>query len=256
MNITKIFNKKTGEAMFRFSDKDIVSVDPIKYYGDFFIVKQMILRGVPDDELNGKTAPSEKSKEIFIESTKLWLEKLNQIRSVEIPEDLIKLLSTTKKADQEKLLKDIELTPDLIAAFIFEACENHGYKFSQYKNEIPQKGLDISKLPLAYEVKEDGEVKIAGSTELSDGQLKQAMEHKKVTIGKFLEKDDDWHCFFTNYKSLRGEESWLGKNQPHFHYISSGFGLSKEQVIKELKSKKYKLKNMHVTLKEYGNQPE
>lgn len=257
MIFTKIFNKKTGEALFKFSDQNIVeSVDPVKYYKDFFIVKQMIMLGVPNDELNGKTKPTEEGKQIFIKAHKLWNDKYTQIKSTQIPENLIKLLSTTKKSEQESLLKGIDLTPDLIAALIFEASEKYGYKLSQYKTEIPQKGIDLSKMPFAYEVKVSGEVKKIGKTELSDGQLKQAIKHRKVTIGKFLEKGDIWHCFFTNYKSLSGEETWLGQKQPHYHYVSSGYGIEKKKVIKELQSDNYKIKSYHVGLKDYGNQPE
>ncbi len=258
MIFKKIFNKKTGEALFSFSEHDTIeSVDPVRHYKDFFVVKLMIMRGIPNEELNGKTKPSEESKKVFIEAVQLWNEKYTEIKSTPIPDNLIQLLSTTKKSEQEKLLKGIELTPALLAAFIFESYEKYGYKLSQYKTEIPQKGVDLSKMPFAYEVKENGNVKSFGKTGLSDGQLRQAIKHRKVTIGKFLEKGDIWHCFFTNYKSLAGEETWLGKNQPHYHYISNSFGLDKEKVIKELKSDKYNLGNLpHIKLTEYGNQPE
>ena len=258
MIFKKFYNKKNGEAVFSFSNREnIESVDPVKYYGDFFILKQMIIRGIPEYELKGKMKPSEEIKKVFIESVELWKEKLAEIKRITIPINLNKILSTTKKSQQEKLLKGINLTPDLFAAFIFEASEKHGYKLSQYKTEIPQKGIDMSIMPFAYEVKENGHVKTFGKTELSDGQLKQAIKHRKVTIAKILEKEDVWHCFFTNYKSLNGEETWLDEKQPHYHYISNGFGLTKEKVIKELKSEKYNLGNLpHIKLAEYGNQPE
>ncbi|NDV43111.1 30S ribosomal protein THX [Flagellimonas sediminis] len=254
---TFIFNKKTGETLISFRGEDIIKpVDPVKYYKDNFIVKQMIMRGIPKEELNGKTKPSDKNMEIFIEANQLWNKQYTQIKKTPIPENLIKLLSTTKKADQEKLLKGVELTPDLIAALIFEASEKHGYRMSQYRTDIPQKGIDESDLPKAFMEQEDGTVKKFGKSDLSDGQLKQAIQHRRVTIGKFLERGDVWHCFFTNYKSLRGEEKWLGKKQPHYHYVSSGFGLEKKKVIKELRSENYNIKNFHVALKGYGNQPE
>lgn len=64
-------------------------------------------------------------------------------------------------------------------------------------------------------------------------------------------------AFFATYKSFRGEETWLGEKQPHYHYISSGFGIERKEVVKQLKSKKYKLGNLpHIKLEEYGNQPE
>ncbi len=251
-----VLNKNTGEELIQLLGEDFECLNPIKYYGDSFIVKQMILQGIPIEELNKETKITEKSKSIFIESVKNWKQMLSEIGKTQIPKNLLALLNTTKKSDQEKLLKGIELNPDILIAFIFKAFSEYGYTLSQYSSRIPQKGVDLSKMPFAYEVKEK-EVKIFGKTELSDGQLRQAIQHRKVTIAKFIERGDTWHCFFTTFKSLRGEETWLGQNQPHFHYISNSFNLTKQQVIAELKSDKYKLGNLpHIKLTEYGNQPD
>jgi hypothetical protein len=62
-------------------------------------------------------------------------------------------------------------------------------------------------------------------------------------VVKILERDDEWHCFFITYNSLRGDESWK-QGQPHFHYISDKFGISKEELIKQLRSRDYKLGNL------------
>ena len=251
----EITNKRTGEKLSGFIGEDFERVDPIKYYGDSFIIQRMILRGVPNEELNGQNKITEKSKSIFIDSVKLWREKLIEINQTPIPKNLITLLSTNKKSEQEKLLKGVVLNPDILVALLFKAHSDFNYTFSQYSSEIPQKAVEASKMPLAYEVTED-EVKIFGKTELSEKQLRHAIQHRKVTITKFLDKGTNWHCFFTTFKSLRGEETWLGKNQPHFHYISDSFRLTREKVIAELKSDKYKLGNLpHIKLTEYGNQP-
>lgn len=252
----EITNKKTGEKLIGFIGEDFERLNPIKYYGDSFIVKKMILQGIPMEELNGEGKISEKSKSIFIESVKQWKEKESEINQTQIPANLIGLLSTNKKGDQEKLLKGLNLNPDILVALLFKAYSDFGYTLSQYSSEIPQKGVDLSKMPFAYEVKDEA-VKVFGNTELSDGQLRQAIQHRKVIVAKFLDNGDRWHCFFTTFKSLRGEETWLGQNQPHFHYISNYFGLTREKVIEELKSEKYKLGNLpHIKLSEYGNQPE
>lgn len=257
MLFKRLFNKKTGEQLISFVDGDCEKVNPIKHYEGYFIVSRMILQGVPVEEMNKEVPISERSKQIFISVAKQWREKLSIISQTPIPQNLVTLLSTNKKSEQEKLLRGIELNPDLLIALLFKAYSDYGYTMSKYSSEISQKGIDISKMPLAYEVRDDGEVKVFGKTELSDGQLKQAIAHRKVTVVKFLEKENNWHCFFTTFKSLRGEEVWLGQNQPHFHYISSAFGITREKVIAELKSDKYKLGNLpHIKLTEYGNQPD
>ncbi|NLX72521.1 MAG: hypothetical protein GXY94_04370, partial [Bacteroidales bacterium] len=72
----EIINKKTGEKLIMFEDADFEYEKPVKHYGDGFIVKQMVINGIPEDELNGKSKPTEKSKQIFIEAVKNWNEML------------------------------------------------------------------------------------------------------------------------------------------------------------------------------------
>lgn len=252
----EIINKKSGEKLIVFEDGDFVYEKPVKHYGDVFIVKQMVLRGIPNEELNGDKKPSEKSRQIFIEATIHWQKMLQQFKVVEVPNGFLKLFGTNKKAEQENLLKGQILTPDILMGLLIKA-EEQGYTLSQYSSEFSQKGVDLSKMPFAYQVKENGEIQTFGEAKLSDGQLKQAIEHRKVKVAKILDKGDEWHCFFTTFKSLRGEETWLGEKQPHYHYISSAFDIDRSEVVKQMKSEKYKLGNLpHIKLEDYGNQPE
>jgi len=257
LRVTRIINKKTGESYLFFKQPEFYETnDPEKVYRDFFVVSQMYLLGVPDEELHDPKKASIESKKAFLEANKRWNDIKQHIEKTAIPDNLFELLVSAKKSEQEKLLRGVVFTPELIAAFIFTACKDHGYKLSRLRHEIPQKGLDVGKLPSAIEVKDTGDVKTIGQTELSKGALKQAVEHSKVILSFFLEKDENWHCFFTTFKSLRGEETWLGEKQPHFHYISKGFGIDKQEVINQLKSDKYKLGNLpHIALHEYGKQP-
>ncbi len=66
----------------------------------------------------------------------------------------------------------------------------------------------------------------------------------ELFIAKFIEIVNEWHCFFTNYKSLKGKEISYKGGQPNYHYISDKWGLTKEQVIEQLSSRKYKLPSM------------
>jgi hypothetical protein len=248
-------NKKEKEKYVVFEDNDFEYEKPVKHYGDFHIITQMVLLGIPNEELDGVKPPSEESKQILIEAITNWNEMLANFKKIELPKELIQIFDTKKKKEQIDLLKKVVLNTDILMAFLIKA-EELGYTLSQYTSEYHQKGLDFSKMPLAYEVKDDGSVEKMGKTELSDGQLKQAIEHRKITVAKFLDKGDMWHCFFATYKSFRGEEIWLGENQPHYHYISSAFGIEREKVVEQLKSEKYKLGNLpHIKLEDYGNQP-
>jgi len=258
MRFQKILDKKTGEIIISMYEvDDIENIDPIKYYGNFFIVNRLVMGGVPFDELDGKKEHSERSKDIFKNANELWKIKYQEIRNTQIPKNLLTLLETSKKSDQEKLLKGIELTPLILTSFIFKAFSSYGFRFSQYKNETLPTGINRKKMPYAAELQDNGEVKVYGKTDLSQGQIKQAIIQRSVIIGKIIDKGENWHCFFANYKSLYGQERWLGKNQPHFHYISNSFGLTRKKIVSELKSKKYKLGNVpHIKLIEYGSQPE
>jgi len=153
------------------------------------------------------------------------------------------------------LLKEAILTPKILMGLIITA-EKTGYTLSEYTGEHFPKNVDLSKMPQAYRVKKNGEVEIFGKTELTNGQLRQALEQRKVTIAKFLDKGEEWHCFFLTFNSLKGKETWLGEKQPHYHYISNAFELSREYVVKQIKSKKYNLGSLpHIKLENYGNQP-
>ena len=110
----EIINKKTGEKLIMFEDGDFEYEKPVKHYGDGFIVKQMVLSGMPNEELNGDQKPTEKSKQIFIKATLHWQEMLHGFKSIEIPNGFLKLFETSKKADQENLLENQILTPDIL----------------------------------------------------------------------------------------------------------------------------------------------
>ncbi len=114
-----------------------------------------------------------------------------------------------------------------------------GFKFSSYIGEHHHAGLNQSDLPQLISIK-DGQVLKVGKTVLTDEELKQVILRRKVTVSRFLDNGDCWHCFFVTYASLRGQETW-NDGQPHFHYISDKFGIPKDKVITTLKSAKYKL---------------
>jgi hypothetical protein len=138
--------------------------------------------------------------------------------------------------------------------FLLKAGDN-GYTLSQYSSEFQASDVDKEKMPYAYMLNENGEIQKFGKTELTDRQLKQALEQRSVKIAKIIEKDGEWHCFFITFNSIDGKENWRD-GQPHFHYISNFFGIKKEDVIEQIKSKKYKLGNLpHIALTDYGVQP-
>lgn len=258
MEINKVPDGKGGTYIVMTSS-DIENVNPIDFYGNWHMksktVKLNEIRGSVgfqyfDDELE-LALDKAISEQVQIE----WDEKYNEIKRTKIPENLKQLFGTKRKKDQIKLLKGLSITSDILIAFLFYAYEQHGYTFSQYTAEHSSKGVEKGDMPTFVHVDED-KVERIGRSDLTDGQLKQAIQHRKVVNAKFVEKGEDWHCLFATYKSLNGKENWQN-GQPHFHYISSKFGIPREDVIESLKSKHYKLGSLpHVNLTDYGVQPE
>lgn len=242
---------KCGEYSI-FESLDFEFVNPVEYYSTSFIetnftmMKRLILLEKPPIpiEIIEKT--------VMKEAVKDWEKKLEKILNTEFPKAFISILSAQSKKEQVRLLKEQSITPEELLAFIFKASMDYGFTISQYRAEYNHKGLDESKMPAFLRI-EDNKVFKIGQTSFSDGQLKQAVENRKVTISKFLDNGSDWHCFILTYDSLRGKDSWKD-GQPHYHYISNKFGIPREKVVEELKSRKYKLNNLpHIDLIDYRN---
>ena len=139
-------------------------------------------------------------------------------------------------------------------SLIFKSYQDYGYLYSKYVFENLPNGFEDKKLPKLFHVKEDGTVYKVGETDLTDGQLKHIIEHRKVIVSHFFEKDDLWHCIFNTYASLAGRENHKD-GQAHFHYISSSFLLTKQEFIDSMDNGKYRSTKVHIDLLDYGHQP-
>jgi hypothetical protein len=248
MKMQKIPDGKTGEYSI-FESKDVERCNPIEYFKEGFITPQI---SIERDLIQAYMEFPDAELIPFLYKKKLpeWDEEYKRITEIQVPPNFVALLSSTSKKDQVRLMKDQSITPDQLIAFIFKAWNEFGFAFTTFSEEHFHTGLNTADLPKLIHVKDDAVEKI-GNTSLTDGQLKQLVAHRKVTVTKMLEKGSEWHCLFVTYKSLRGEESWKG-GQPHLHYISDKFGLSRETVINDLKSKYYSLNSLpHIDLLEY-----
>jgi hypothetical protein len=204
--------------------------------------------------INGFDGPEEiMEKVLFKRAIQGWTKELKKYKSIKLPENLLTLLETERKKDQIKLLKNVSLTTHELIAFIFYAYEKHGYTYSQYKASYHHKGLDVTKLPALIHIEKDGKVNTIGKTKLTEGQLKQVVEHRKVTVSKFLDNGEKWHCFFLTFKSLGGKEGYKD-GQPHLHYISNAWNIPRQAVKEQLTSKEYSLPSLpHIDFYTYRN---
>ncbi len=177
-----------------------------------------------------------------------WGERLAQINSDSVPENFILLLNAQSKHEQEKLLRGQSITPMQLAAYLFRAWTDFGYSFSNYRAEHHHKGVIEQDLPQLIHLDGENIVK-AGATPLTDGQLKNVVNHRKVVVSKILDRGSEWHCFFITYNSMAGKEKWQG-GQPHYHYISDKWGLSRQEAVDRLKSTNYPPTSVHIALVE------
>lgn len=255
MSLKKISNGKGGFIM-AWINGDVEFVNPVERYKEIIInqsidiERELIKTKIPSIFLGIFNDLFQKK---FQQNADLFWEKFHiKIKDTNLSQNLISLLNSKSKKEQKKLLKRASLTLLELIGFIFYAFEREGYLFSNYYAEHHHKGLDEKKLPQFIHLKNDDTIHKTGETTLTNGELKQVINHRKVIVSKFIDRGKKWHCFFITYQSLKGEENW-NNGQPHFHYISDKFGLSREKVLAELRSRHYKLNNLpHVSLLNYN----
>lgn len=245
MDFNKI-NISQGESYFAFRLGEVERTNPIEFFKEYHIKSKTFIYSdliSSQAKIENKSIPFETILSVsYQDALKWWEEHLSKIKEIEIPSQIKELFKTNKKSVQEALLKDFKLTSFDLLAYIFYAYENEGFTFSQYEGEHDPVGTDQNKKPNFIHL--DGEkITIDGETDYTNGQLKQIVNQRKRTVGKILDKGDEWHCFFITYGSLRGDENWKG-GQPHFHYLSDKFGHSRDHVVKQLQSRKYGLGNL------------
>lgn len=235
--------------------ENIEKVNPIAYYKEI----EVLSRAISFRDLSGLKHPIETANmsfDFFInfaENT-LMEEKFWEIKEqTEIPDNLLKLLETNRKKDQISLLKGMSFNPDQLLKLIFISYEKYGYLYSKYVFENLPNGIEKSTKPKLAHISTDGTVNKIGETNLSDGQIKNMIEHRKVIVSHFFDKGDDWHCLFTTHSSLGGKENWKD-GQAHFHYISSAFGITRKEFLESMKNGQYKSTSIHIDLLDYGHQ--
>lgn len=254
METEKIFDEN-GQGFIRaFYSNNLERVNPIEYYEaselknsatlikDVLALKNPILTSFLDSDFFER-----KAKEMIMGYCKKCL-------NTEIHQNFIELLKTTRKKDQVRLLKGMTLNPDELMSLIFKSYQEFGFLYSKYHFPNLPNGFVRRKLPKIFRLDENNNIIKVGDTDLTDGELKHIIENRKVIVSHFFEKEDNWHCFFSTYKSMGGEENWKD-GQPHFHYISSSFGISKDDFIESMRTGNYKSTSIHIDLLEYGKQP-
>jgi len=247
MNVHRIGDIENGNFYTIFSSENVEYVNPVEYFGTVF--KRQSIELDRDSLMNNALRPLLESLSALL-AERDWRRLHDEIIATPFPEQLITLLESPSKKEQVQLLKDASIKPEELMAFVFKAWTDFGFSFSRYRAEHIPRGVDKNDMPKVIEVKIDGVDKI-GETALSDGKLKQVIEHRHVVVATFLDRKETWHCFFLTYKSLRGKENWKD-GQPHYHYISDKFSIPREKILSELMSRDYSLGSLpHVNIIAY-----
>lgn len=234
--------------------ENVEKVNPLEFFKSYEINKRSkLLRDILF--LKSPNLATQLKESFFIkEAEKTLMGFFEQFENIEVHKNLLSLLNTTKKKKQESLLKGIELNPDQLMSLIIKSYKDFGFLYSKYHFQKIPSNFREKRVPLLIQQLDNGSIEKIGKSEFKDGELKNIFLQRKVIDSHFLEKEDFWHCFFITYNSINGEENWQN-GQPHFHYISSSFNISKNDFIESLKNGKYISTSIHIALLGYGNQP-
>lgn len=253
MSTRLVFNEDRSGLVRSFSSDKVERVNPIEYhksyeiekratvFKDLLYTKSPVLTSFLDDYFFEKKA---------IESLDGFFE---EFENTEVPENFLKLLETSRKKDQVKLLKGQSLNPEQLMSLIFKSYSDFGYLYSKYSFENLLGSKEGKTLPKFFHLEEDGSIEKFGETDLTDGELKNVITQRKVVVSHFFENEENWHCIFNTYNSLAGRENWKN-GQAHFHYISSAFGITKEDFVESMRTGKYRSTPVHIDLLDYGYQ--
>lgn len=171
------------------------------------------------------------------------INELDRLNAIQLPSNLLSLFIGLRKKDEQKIFKDFLLTPDVFLSFILKAGQ-FGYKYSLYTfNQYPS-NINATDIPrFAHRDEENDTLFFTNETNLSKGQVNSLIAQRTTTVVKILDKGPLWHCFFLTFKGVAGKE----KDHPsHMHYLSSAWGLTRDDALAELRRKNYSIPSVHV----------
>ena len=247
----RVFNikEKDFSVIINEMDKEIENVDPISYLKTFH-VKSIIPSFIHLIEYIYGRCPQSWFKDIKSIAEEIAERQIKEAKGMTLPSQLNKVLDRCLfKHEQVKLLNGLEITPLQLGALIIQAG-TRGYRFSNYCFRGIPKEYKEKDLPTFIYLKDDGNLDTYGYTTLSKGQLKDIVMRSKFIIARFLDKGDQWHCFYQTKSGVLGQEKGDYGSRPHLHYISDSFGTSKEDFIKALKGGRVPSTKIHILLSE------
>lgn len=228
-------------------ENEIENVEPISYLKVFHIqsITPVLIHMI--EKLFG-FCPQSWFTHIRSVAEEIAEKQIKELKEIVLPSQIYEILERDLyKKEQIKRLKDITISPLLLGAIIIQAGMKE-YKLSNYCFKGKPKKYKEDELPSFIFLKDDGNLDTYGFTSLTEGQLREYVTNSKYILARFLDNGKHWHCFYQTKKGIQGKECGYLGTQPHIHYISDSFGVSREDFVKALKGGKVPSK-VHILLK-------
>jgi len=240
-------NKKTNVAFRGFMPTKDIDCLPFDYFRlghayNFANLFQDVLKlkcpiSIPDDFV----------RQFVLQKTDEWIA---QMLSKSEPHPAIHQLltdETLSHKEQERLLKDVILTPTDIL-WLNKEAQNIGYLLNIYHEEKYPEKFNEKEIPLLCHKKHDGSIEKMGTTDMTDGEMRALLEQRKVIQARIYHKKSIWHCFYFTFKGLAGEESGLLGSKSHYHYLSNKSGIVWDDLLKRIKSCDMPSSKIHIII--------
>lgn len=249
--LIKEFKDRDSAGIFTaYSDDNWHKVDPVYMLG---ATQQAIMVNEMNGLLKIKGIPLNETLSLHIKdkAREMWQRTYQQAAQIVLADEWKSILDGASKKEQIKLLTHVELTPDSFFSLIIHAWEDYGYSYSRYHFEHRPIDLKTKAYPFFIYKKTQDEILIGGHTDLSESQLKLAVDEKRVNVGHFFDRGDEWFCLFLTYKGIFGKEA-PHEGVPHMHFTSGRWGIDREGTFNMLKLYRYSIPSIHILFKNYS----
>jgi hypothetical protein len=246
MSIQILTNEQSSYNFYVCPDRHLV--DPVQHFKELRqgLTEQLSATKLMDHSFYKTLSIKKRFDWAFREKAmkkQMWNEEYERASSVLLPDNILALLQETKKKKQQKLLKGFTYKQDMFMSIPIQAWNLFKMPYSRYTVDYLPKELKDKKRPQMIHMHNEAnnDFTLMGETDMSESDLRLAIKKRHRVIMEFIGDEDYWHCFFRTMSSIRGvEEPHIG--EPHLHYISSAWGMSRQNVIDNLSSYRYKLK--------------
>ena len=232
----EIIDPKGGRYKILSTFDDVIEqVPPTKWFGAYKFFQLMELGGYPEDE----------ARELAYAEIQEWLQK-------PCPDCMMALFHTSRKRDQERLLKGNSVTPEDLICWFLRGGRYNGV-FSQYSYDGGVPAEYRGKAPILIDATKVDYVEAIGHSTLSDAAMKHVVETQNKVIAQFLDLPDGrWYCFYRTHRGIAGRES--GSRGQHMHFISSAYGNDRPSLVAGFKEGVCPSNGFHVHLSGYWDE--